>query len=110
MLMARRKFTPSQRGTGTLVVTKRILISNRERSGPKAMFPSAIGVAVGKGPVPFIDENNLGLSGTIGRFSLRLRKGAYVSIKDSANNFASYVLRGNTIGICSISIKRKRLS
>lgn len=85
-------------------------ISNRGRSGTKAVFPRAMGVRIEKGALPCMDHNKLGLRGTVGGFSIALSDGIYVSMNTSAKKFASYVLRGKTMGICSVSMKCKRLS
>lgn len=110
MLLMGEGLTSSERGTGTVVVSKGMFMRNRERSGTKAAFPRRMGVRMHKRILPCIDHKNLGLRGTVGRFRIAMSKGIYASIKSSANKFASYVLRGKTGGMFTVSIKEKRLS
>lgn len=110
VLMCRGNFASDHRGTGTVVVSKRICISGRGTSGYKASCSRGIGVRMENGARGCIDHNKLGLRGTVSGFSFSLGSGVAVSVNTSANNFASYVLRGNTGGICSVSINCNRLT
>ncbi len=93
-----------------MVVSKVIFMGGRGSSGTKgAMGPSSV-VRIEKGALGCIDHNKLGLRGTVRIFPVGLRGAVYTSVNTSANKFASYVLRGNTIGICSVSIKHNRLT
>lgn len=106
----RTNCTPDERGTGTVVVTNRICMGGRGISGTNARVGSSSILRIHKGALGCIDHNKLGLRGTVRYFPVSLSNGVYVSINTSANNFASYVLVGNTIGICSVSINCNRLT
>lgn len=110
MTIFRHKLASDHTGTNTLVVTNRIFMGKRGTLGSNRGIGRRSRVRIHNRGVPFIDHKNCGLSGTIGTFSLSLRSGVYVSVNTSANKFASYVLRGKTAGIFSISIKCNRLT